>query len=595
MTRFREGAIVRPQELLVKAMRKMKRSAAWLREQAAQAIDKTLGVSNGELLLESTLWPNEVAQEAHSSASTFKTTSDEAGALRHAPAYIVTFTHVTTSAHMPAMHNTPYEDAYREAGECIINPTPGFEYRPPAQPVNVTSSIMLNHAEDDGLRDRRGGQHCESCEEDSGFGDCSGDSTSDGRVSPEASEKLPTRRLPVRPPTRWPSVERPAGRKRSKRKAKPKISPADTGGRDADLVSADTPMDPVARAGLSAKSADAPIVCLSQADESTMSADIPEDVPAAPEDVPAPLEGMLSKPEDVTATADTSDGVADTSDNVADFSDDVADAPGDVADSPEDRQAGIDLPLSALQAGAEEEDQLEKDAATTTRRRAAPSSSVAVASPSSLSTTSGGDSGAETVVAAREAVVPTGWMAAEDKQLEDEKERQPKGKMEKQHENKKEEQPETKKEKRLDKEKQLEDERKQRLEEEQKLFMVKEEKKKRIQGEEKEQWTNSRSMTPPLSRSRSSHTSTRFQGCRSKVKTPDPTMHGMVNCCSRMSGWPQFDETFKNYPAFKREWERFQQLIPQSGLVRSFRENCVSKEIAHRIRRLEMMPEVWER
>ncbi len=30
-------------------------------------------------------------------------------------------------------------------------------------------------------------------------------------------------------------------------------------------------------------------------------------------------------------------------------------------------------------------------------------------------------------------------------------------------------------------------------------------------------------------------------------------------------------------------------------LVQLFRENCVSKEIAHRIRRLETMQEVWER
>ncbi|MFO0004915.1 MAG: hypothetical protein ACK559_27675, partial [bacterium] len=90
--------------------------------------------------------------------------------------------------------------------------------------MDVTSSTMLNHTEDDGLLARRGGQHCESSEEDSGFSDCSGDSASDGRVSPETSGELPTR---------GPSVERPAGRKRSKRKAKSKASPADTGGKDA--------------------------------------------------------------------------------------------------------------------------------------------------------------------------------------------------------------------------------------------------------------------------------------------------------------------------------------------------------------------------
>ncbi len=172
---------------------------------------------------------------------------------------------------MPATHNTPYDDAYREAGECIINPTPGFESRPPAQPVDVTSSSVLNHAEDDDLLDRRGGRHCESSEEDSGFSDCSGDSASDGRVSPETSEELPTG---------GPSVERPAGKKQLKRKSKPKISPADTGGRDADPMSADTPTDLPAPSGLSAKSADTPVACPPQADESAMSADTPTDLPA---------------------------------------------------------------------------------------------------------------------------------------------------------------------------------------------------------------------------------------------------------------------------------------------------------------------------
>ena len=71
VTRFREGAVVRPLELCSRAMRKMKRSVA----------------------------------------SIFKTTGDVGGALRHAPAYSITFTHVTTSAHMPATHNIPYDDA----------------------------------------------------------------------------------------------------------------------------------------------------------------------------------------------------------------------------------------------------------------------------------------------------------------------------------------------------------------------------------------------------------------------------------------------------------------------------------------------------
>ncbi len=103
---------------------------------------------------------------------------------------------------------------------------------------------MTNPAEDDDVPDRRGSRRYKSYEEDRGFDDCSGDNTSDGRVSPGTCEELPARK------------------KLSKRKAKSKISPADTGGRNADLVSADTPTDPVAQVSLSAKSADAPFACI---------------------------------------------------------------------------------------------------------------------------------------------------------------------------------------------------------------------------------------------------------------------------------------------------------------------------------------------
>ncbi len=168
---------------------------AWLREQASQALGKAFRASHGELLPESTLWPNKAAQETHNSASICKTNSDVAGALRYAQASS-TFSHVTTLAHMPATHNTPYVDACKQAGDHII-PAPGFEYRPPAQPADVTSSIMRKYTEDVNLSDNWGGQHCESCQEDSAFSDCSGDSTSDGIVSPETSEELPTRRLPA--------------------------------------------------------------------------------------------------------------------------------------------------------------------------------------------------------------------------------------------------------------------------------------------------------------------------------------------------------------------------------------------------------------
>ena len=221
-----------------------------------------------------------------------------------------------------------------------------FESRPPAQPVDITSSTMLIHAEDDDLLDRRGGQQCESSEEDSGISDCSDDSASDGRVSPETSGELPTRGS---------SVERPAGWKRPKRKTKPRVAPADTGGRDADPMSADTPADLPAPVSLSTTSADTLLAVQAAPGDTPASL---EGMPGTPEEVTAMAahaddmagfpEGMPGKSEDVTATADTSDGVADTSDSMADYSDRMADTPDDGADSQEDGQVDFGLPLSAL-------------------------------------------------------------------------------------------------------------------------------------------------------------------------------------------------------------------------------------------------------
>jgi hypothetical protein len=139
-------------------------------------------------------------------------------------------------------------------------------------------------------------------------------------------------------------------------------------------MSADTPTDLVAQVSLSA---DTHFACLAQSDESTMSADTLIAVQAAPGDTPASLEGMPGTPEEVTATAAHADDMAGFpegmpgtpedvtamaahADDTADKPGDVADSSGDVADSSGDRQAGIGLPLSALQADAEKEKRLEE-------------------------------------------------------------------------------------------------------------------------------------------------------------------------------------------------------------------------------------------
>jgi hypothetical protein len=60
---------------------------------------------------------------------------------------------------------------------------------------------------------------------------------------------------------------------------------------------------------------------------------------------------------------------------------------------------------------------------------------------------------------------------------------------------------------------------------------------------------------------------------------------------------PFFDGTFKGYPKFQRRWHTFQSiqynLTPQRELVHLFRDNCMDKKVADRIRSEETMGECW--
>jgi hypothetical protein len=183
-------------------------------------------------------------------------------------------------------------------------------------------------------------------------------------------------------------------------------------------------------------------------------------------------------------------------------------------------------------------------------------------SPTSFSTMPSGDSVTGTVVAAREAVVPTGGMALED-ELE-----------------------------LLTLDQQLKDEMEKRLKEKEEL------------------WTNS--TTTPPGHSRSSPTRRRFQEYEPEDNQPSPVLQGVVNCLRSISnqmlrmsgrsgkngGWPWFDGTYKDYPAFWRKWSSCEkhdhQLIPQVELVQLFRENCMNKEIACYIGGEETMAEAWD-
>ena len=68
------------------------------------------------------------------------------------------------------------------------------------------------------------------------------------------------------------------------------------------------------------------------------------------------------------------------------------------------------------------------------------------------------------------------------------------------------------------------------------------------------------------------------------------TMQGRLG---KNNGYPFFDGTFKGYPKFHRRWHMFQSiyhnLTPQRELVHQFRDNCMDKKVADKIRSKETM------
>jgi hypothetical protein len=72
------------------------------------------------------------------------------------------------------------------------------------------------------------------------------------------------------------------------------------------------------------------------------------------------------------------------------------------------------------------------------------------------------------------------------------------------------------------------------------------------------------------------------------------TMQGQTG---RNSGYPYFDGMLKEYPKFRRRWHTFQNLYhnatPQREIVNLFRENCLEKKVADRLRCEETMAGCW--
>jgi hypothetical protein len=83
-------------------------------------------------------------------------------------------------------------------------------------------------------------------------------------------------------------------------------------------------------------------------------------------------------------------------------------------------------------------------------------------------------------------------------------------------------------------------------------------------------------------------------------------MNGLANqvirnsgMTTRNAGWPYFDETYRNYPAFKKKfeyfWVNYHYGTPSRELVQHFREMCLPEKIAVRIRKVESMETAWRR
>ncbi len=68
---------------------------------------------------------------------------------------------------------------------------------------------------------------------------------------------------------------------------------------------------------------------------------------------------------------------------------------------------------------------------------------------------------------------------------------------------------------------------------------------------------------------------------------------------SRNSGWPYFDGTFRDYPAFKRKFASFRANYHRGTrtqeLVQQFPEICLPEKIAARLKSAETMETAWVR
>jgi hypothetical protein len=128
--------------------------------------------------------------------------------------------------------------------------------------------------------------------------------------------------------------------------------------------------------------------------------------------------------------------------------------------------------------------------------------------------------------------------------------------------------------------------------------------------EQRDQGSSGRAASPRRNRPSGGQN---FRGYQPGDAEPSPVLQGVVNCLTSISnqmlrmsgkagkngGWPWFDGTYREYPAFKRKWQDYEKnhlsLIAQQERVHLLREKCMSKEIGNYIKMKGSMPEAWER
>jgi hypothetical protein len=87
--------------------------------------------------------------------------------------------------------------------------------------------------------------------------------------------------------------------------------------------------------------------------------------------------------------------------------------------------------------------------------------------------------------------------------------------------------------------------------------------------------------------------------CRERHRQPGHQVIRNLGRSTRNAGWPYFDGTFRDYPAFKRKFASFRanyhRGTTSQELVQQFREMCLPEKIPAKLKTAETMETAWMR